>query len=61
MKLEKREKQVHLEVRGVGGRGRKQRAGERNDSNNVYTYEYMNKERKKNQITPLKKIIKLWF
>jgi hypothetical protein len=35
-----------LEVRGFGGRGREQRAGGRNDPNNVCTYKYMNKEKK---------------
>jgi hypothetical protein len=30
----------------VGGRGRGQVAGGRNDPNNVCTYEYMNKEKK---------------
>jgi hypothetical protein len=36
-----------LEVRGVGKRGRGQGAGRRNGPNNVWTYEYMNKEKKK--------------
>jgi hypothetical protein len=35
-----------LEERGVEGEGGGQRAGGRNDPNNVCTYEYMNKEKK---------------
>jgi hypothetical protein len=34
-----------LEVRGVGGRGKRWGAWGRDDSNNVCTYEYMNKEK----------------
>jgi hypothetical protein len=33
--------------KGVGGRGRWQGAGGRNGPNNVCTYEYMNKEKKR--------------
>jgi hypothetical protein len=35
-----------LEVRGVRGREKGWGTGVRNDPNNAYTYEYMNKEKK---------------
>jgi hypothetical protein len=44
--LKKRVEQVLPGSKGVRGR-RGWGAGRRNDPNNVYTYEYMNKEKKK--------------
>jgi hypothetical protein len=37
-----------LEAIGLGGMGRRQGSGERNDPKNVCTYDYMNKEKKRN-------------
>jgi hypothetical protein len=49
-KLEKRAEQVLPGSQGAGGRGREWEAGERNNPNNVCTYEYMNKEEKKRNL-----------
>jgi hypothetical protein len=39
-----------LEARGMVWTGRERRTGGRKDPNNVYTYDYMNKEKKRQKI-----------
>jgi hypothetical protein len=41
----KGQKRFCLEVRGLGGERKQQVTGGRNGPNNVYTYEYTNKEK----------------
>jgi hypothetical protein len=52
-KLEKRAEHVLPGSDGIGGRGRGRGAGGRNDPNNVHTYEYMNKEKKRTPPTQI--------